>query len=450
MRTRTILISSVVLTLLLAALWLGSTRHRDHPPMAAVDGLPQSTGEIRTNVVVRRQFFNWAQLESEDYPTYIANLRAVDCPEETVRDIIIADVDDLFARRRSAEGIPTELQWWQSEPDPAFVKIARSRLEVLERERSHLLEELLGPDWDLPIPLIPTVAIKVPLDGAILSTLSPETQAAVQAVSGRMQQQFERMLELSEGSAPAPAEIALLEQQLRDALMPLLSRSQLDEFLLRYAPTSHQLRSELASTLEFNITPTELQTLFRGVWSLDLQLMRLSGGGPEMDVRRNALLRNREFAFQNALGPARFREYQQLQDETFRSAVGVAQAAGRSEAAGLFYAIERVGQQEADQIRADTSLTPLQQEMALRKLEIEQLEAAAAVLGEPPLPDPTPPSPPGLTYSFQRGDTIGSISQRTGVPVALILRANPGLQAEGIPLGTQIIIPDRPGPFPRR
>lgn len=35
--------------------------------------------------------FQWSQLESANYATYISNLRAVGCPEQTVRDIITAD-----------------------------------------------------------------------------------------------------------------------------------------------------------------------------------------------------------------------------------------------------------------------------------------------------------------------------------------------------------------------
>jgi len=40
---------------------------------------------------------NWASIESTNYHTYITNLRAIGCPEETVRDIIITDISKLFA-----------------------------------------------------------------------------------------------------------------------------------------------------------------------------------------------------------------------------------------------------------------------------------------------------------------------------------------------------------------
>ncbi len=44
--------------------------------------------------------FYWSQLEAGDYPTYIANLRAIGCPEETIRDLITADVASQYEDKR--------------------------------------------------------------------------------------------------------------------------------------------------------------------------------------------------------------------------------------------------------------------------------------------------------------------------------------------------------------
>src|SRR5262245_29491094 len=38
----------------------------------------------------------WSSIESSDYKQYIANLRAINCPEQTIQDIIIADVNKLY------------------------------------------------------------------------------------------------------------------------------------------------------------------------------------------------------------------------------------------------------------------------------------------------------------------------------------------------------------------
>ena len=44
--------------------------------------------------------FRWSQLEAGDYPTYIARLRAIGCPEETIRDLITADVASQYEEKR--------------------------------------------------------------------------------------------------------------------------------------------------------------------------------------------------------------------------------------------------------------------------------------------------------------------------------------------------------------
>src|SRR5678816_2007659 len=76
-----------------------------------------SSGLGKTNVVLRRQYFTWREIESDDYPTYVANLRDINCPEQTIRDIIIADVNALYSRKRATEMITPDQQWWRTEPD---------------------------------------------------------------------------------------------------------------------------------------------------------------------------------------------------------------------------------------------------------------------------------------------------------------------------------------------
>src|ERR1035437_2596987 len=102
MRWRLIALVSLGVNIALAAAWLWLPRGRAaRVPAVALE--PISTNQVRTNYLLRRQLFTWQQIESADYPTYIANLREVGCPDQTIRDIIIADVNQLFARRRATE-----------------------------------------------------------------------------------------------------------------------------------------------------------------------------------------------------------------------------------------------------------------------------------------------------------------------------------------------------------
>src|SRR5262245_56401034 len=87
------LVASLTLNIGLLALGLIRNRHTDRES-APVGFRAQGS---QSNPLPP---FNWSRLESPDYPTYIENLRRVGCPELTVREIISADLDDLFSLRR--------------------------------------------------------------------------------------------------------------------------------------------------------------------------------------------------------------------------------------------------------------------------------------------------------------------------------------------------------------
>src|SRR6187551_13474 len=73
-------------------------------------------GSLLTTTNTITQKINWRIVESEDYRQYIENLRAIGCPEETIRDIIIADVNKLFeARRKEARAASTnKFEFWKA------------------------------------------------------------------------------------------------------------------------------------------------------------------------------------------------------------------------------------------------------------------------------------------------------------------------------------------------
>jgi len=159
------------------------SRGRSGADSAAIGvALVNQTG---TNVVLRRQFFSWRSVESDDYPTYVSNLREIGCPEQTIRDIIIADVNGLYTRRRALEIVTPEQQWWRTEPDSNVVQVATEKSRVLDDERRALLARLLGTNWEagdlvnLPRPSRPGVV----LDGSVLGSLPPETKQALEEIN---------------------------------------------------------------------------------------------------------------------------------------------------------------------------------------------------------------------------------------------------------------------------
>src|SRR5205814_163297 len=124
MRWRVLALISLGVNIALAAGFVLSARSLYRSRSLLASASSSSVGQSRTNVVLRRQFFSWREVESDDYPTYVANLRDIGCPEQTLRDIIIADVNGLYTRRRALEILTPEQQWWRSEPDSNVVQVA--------------------------------------------------------------------------------------------------------------------------------------------------------------------------------------------------------------------------------------------------------------------------------------------------------------------------------------
>ena len=85
---------------------LGQALEPAAPPQAAAR--PQ---QVVTNIVVKQM--TWETVEASSYLDYIDNLRRIGCPEETIRDIILADVNKLYkTKRREASG-QKKFEYWK-------------------------------------------------------------------------------------------------------------------------------------------------------------------------------------------------------------------------------------------------------------------------------------------------------------------------------------------------
>jgi hypothetical protein len=446
MRWRAIAFISLGVNILLAVVFLFSERRfiRRSRELAASLGL---VSEPKTNVVVRRQIFSWQEVESPDYPTYIANLRAINCPEQTIRDVIIADVNSLYSRIIATNLVTPQQQWWRSQPDTNVIQAAAEKLRSLDDERRALLTKLLGPAWEtgdlvsLPRPTHPGIV----LDGAILGNLPADTKQTLEDISSRSQERLQAYLDAArrEGREPDPVDLAKLRQQTRDELARVLPPQQLEEFLLRYSQEANNLRAEFGQLAYFNPSPDEFRAVFRATDSIDQQLQLLSGNDPNTVQARKALADQRDAAIKIALGPKRYAEYQLLQDPLYRDAVAQANAAGTPEAAASIYAVNQAAAAEQGDITNDTTLTASQKAVALKKLELEQLQANTVATGQqlPPEPPPTPSPPPRRTYTLGPGDTAAVVSMIYGVPISALREANPSIDLNNLKPGDTVSIP---------
>jgi hypothetical protein len=113
---------------------------------------PASALQARIQTVLQTNDFRWSQLESTNYREYIAHLRAVDCPESTLRDIILTDVMRLYAQRRGQyyqNGRP--FKYWETNEKR---KLKQPQIEERDRQLAQIdkdlpavLRELLGVNY---------------------------------------------------------------------------------------------------------------------------------------------------------------------------------------------------------------------------------------------------------------------------------------------------------------
>ena len=374
---------SLALNIVLGAIgyrWLrSSTPTAKRVLRTALTQVP-STNAVKTNVIVRRLHFSWEDVESDDYAKYIDNLREIGCPESTIRDIIVADVNQLYAKRQAAEIVTPDQQWWRSDPDPSVEKAANEALETLDKERRELLARLLGPGWNTSQEQI---LGKVPLTGPVLGNLPKETKQAVRDLSDRANKRLQTLLESEgeDGTPVDPAALARLRKETREELARILTPAQLEEYLLRYSQNAAKLRSELRG---LNLTPDEFRKIFRARDPLDQQLqLPMAAGDPASAQQLRQLEQQREKILQTELGPERYQAYVLNNDPLYVDAKNTAERLGVSPSVVMpIYQVNQLTELERQRIRNDNTLSTEAKIEAIKSVLEEQQKTLLKLLGE--------------------------------------------------------------------
>lgn len=327
--------------------------------------------------------FDWRHVESPEYRRYIENLRAVGCPEDKVRQIVLADIHELFDRRRLQIAVEADPPWWREAPSPILTQTLAQKGRLLEDQRRSLIELLLGRDALEAEPARLPPWCHVPLTGAVLGALPADKHALVQEICGRALERYEalRLATAEPGQPPEPLQAARHREQTRAELRQVLSPEELEEFLLRYSQVAHNLRYELAA---LNPTEAEFRKVFRAVDPLEhpmqLEFGSLEAMSPE---QRDRFQRQRQQAIREALGPDRFQQYLLAQDPAYQAAVAWArQRNAPPESVRPIYQLARAIQARRQQVLADPNLSPEQRDQALQAIDREQAESLQKILAE--------------------------------------------------------------------
>jgi hypothetical protein len=300
---RTLVLISICLNVVLA-LWvvaLLQARHRapaGKPTSIRTSGPAVPTAQPSGRISVRSQStaasaqaqFEWRQVESEDYKQYVANLRAIGCPEKTIREIVLADANDLFASKSAALTRTNQYQYWRKDPvsrSPEQVE----QLHGLYVEKRELLRALGVDSPDFTDLLHETYRDKLEELDLKLAFLPEANRLGVKDAQFEQAQQ-----EMAAGNDVAQSEA--IEQQAQARIQELLTPEQFKEYELRCSTDAQQLSGVLDGV---ELTEQEFRVIFES-WR---SLKGLSPGTAEY----RAAQQSSEATIQQLLGPDRFQSY---------------------------------------------------------------------------------------------------------------------------------------------
>lgn len=134
---------------------------------------PQSTVRLGTA---------WEAIESPDLTNFVARLRAVGCPEQTIRDIVMLRVCREYRNRLLA--LEAEQERALGVTKPRTVREAREsrrRQSELRNEMMFTLETLLGQPWSS----LSAALTSFPMGDDLLASFAPETRKRIRDLEAR-------------------------------------------------------------------------------------------------------------------------------------------------------------------------------------------------------------------------------------------------------------------------
>ncbi|MGO9201472.1 MAG: RNA polymerase sigma factor [Limisphaerales bacterium] len=258
----------------------------------------------------RHPGFHWSQVESSDYRQYIANLRAIGCPEQTIRDIIIADLNQAYALKAQAIWKPPARVYWKKPRDTRPGPEQLSALAALRREETAAIKELLGISI-FTQDYVDLAAFQLTASSSEFLFLPPEKREAARQVLA--ENGYEEKL-AQRGNPYADRQGELLSEKLR-LLGQVLTPAELDEYRLLNSARAEWLRNE---TPYFDCTPQE----FKGL--LDMREEQLAGQPDHLAVDRQTAIEN----VRRLLGAERAREFERVSDRGYLNGRRAAERAG--------------------------------------------------------------------------------------------------------------------------
>jgi hypothetical protein len=383
MNLRVVLAVSVLVNaVLIGGYFLGSSPEKSDISLPVSAPITNAFQGLATNSQGAR--LDWRSVESADYKKYVQNLRAIGCPEETIFDIIVADVNTLFAMKARTLASNKEWKYWEAADEiPSREAIRNQKLRRdLENQKRILLAQILGPDALEKLK-------KYELWG---SEDSLERKLGYLAADKResLKQLQEKFYDLEHAATEwdsagvmteeTTRQLDALRKQRRMEIESLLTPEEMFDYDLRTSETADHLRAELAG-----FHPSEAE--FRRLFELQRTVENQMNANP--DVRDPSVLQARieteqqaQRSMQTEFGEDRYQQLQRSRDIDYQNTLRMTAYFGLPEAvANEVYALKKQDQQRAETISANTQISEDLRNGAFAEMQATTEQRLKEILG---------------------------------------------------------------------
>jgi len=321
----------------------------------------------------------WDEIESADIRQFHANLKAVGCPDKTIRDILLPVIEERYRQRQLEVVRATERSFWQYASNNR--QRSRARLEV-DKEKVALIQELFGASLDLRA--LQEWHRRYPMGIALgfMQEGKPEQVLWVASKYGNLVQE----IQAETGGVLTPDDRLKMQSLLDQA------RLDLSAILLPFELEELEARATVVGIamvfrqglLGIDMNGLEMRALVVSAIRAGNPFLRsLVSGTRLLPEEEQAIKRQFEQQMQTTLGRERYAEYERLQDQRYQ---GVALLADKfnvpRKTVNVLYDVFQAGQSEEKKQRDDASLSAQQREAALRQTRQLTEETARRLLGD--------------------------------------------------------------------
>jgi len=336
-------------------------------------------------VVYRSNAFSWSQLESTDYREYIANLRAIHCPESTLRDIIMTDVMRLYAQRRGQyyqNGRP--FKYWETDEKRKLkqnqLEEREKQLALIDKELPAVLRELLGINYEREMN---KYFVDADEDSRRLAFLSEDKRSRLLALRDQFEGRRERVTYNLQNGPLSPGDVEKLRKidEEQDAeLSALLTPQEKQEYELSTSPTADHLRKEL---IGFNPTEDEFRDLFKRQQAIDSAYAYEDLSDPAVREAKAADEQKMMSEVKGQLAPDRASALDRAKDPEYQNLSVLAERFDLpAETSQAIVDMRQAAEDEKKELLANKNIPPERVEVALKAIEAETEKAARQTLGD--------------------------------------------------------------------